>query len=205
MRLLILTVCFFTSSLGLAKGFVPTSFSANFEESFVSVATGKEKKTSGKIDYKYPGNIRYEKTSPDPSTFISNPEKSWYYVPPFVSGEEGQVTVQKSNKLPITKFLDSLMTGLEDSKIFKPTYKGHDLILAFEKSLQKEMTLKEVHLHATKDAKSVQKLSEFEKLTLVYTDGRKVNLKFIDLKEGVNFPAGHFNFTVPAKTKVSTN
>ena len=205
MRLLLLLLTLLSTTLSWAKGFMPSSFSANFEESFVSVATGKEKKTTGKIDYKYPGNIRYEKTSPDPSTFISNPEKSWYYVPPFIAREEGQVTVQKSNKLPITKFLDSLMNGLEGSKIFKPTYKGNELTLTFEKNMQKEMTLKEVKLLATKDAKSVQSLSEFEKLTLVYTDGRKVDLKFIDLKEGVSFEASHFNFTVPPKTKISNN
>jgi outer membrane lipoprotein-sorting protein len=42
-------------------------------------------------------------------------------------------------------------------------------------------------------------------MTLVYNDGRKVNLKFIDLKENIQFPEGHFKFTVPAKTKVTND
>lgn len=185
-----------------AKSFVPSSFSANFEESIISLATGKEKKSFGKIDYKFPGHIRFEIVSPNPSLFVANPKQSWYYVPPFVEGEQGQVTVQKSNKLPLTKFLDSIKNGVEDSKLFTYQYKGKELILTFVKTVQKEMTLKEVQLYANKEAKQVTKLSDFEKLTLIYTDGRKVNLKFIEIKEDVSFPMKHFEFTAPAKTKV---
>ncbi len=190
------------STLVHAKGFVPGSFSANFEESIVSMATGKEKKSFGKIDYKFPGHIRFEITSPTPSIFVSNPNKSWYYVPPFIEGEQGQVTIQKSSKLPLTKFLDSIRNGLENSKLFTHKYAGKDLVLTFVKTVQKDLTLKEVTFHATKEAKSVQKMSEFEKMTLIYADGRKVNLKFLELKEETVFPAKHFEFTPPAKTKI---
>ena len=190
------------STLVHARGFVPGSFSANFEESIISMATGKEKKSFGKIDYKFPGHIRFEITSPTPSTFVSNPKKSWYYVPPFIEGEQGQVTIQKSSKLPLTKFLDSIRNGLEDSKLFTHKYTGKDLVLTFVKTVQKDLTLKEVTFHATKEAKLVQKMSEFEKMTLIYADGRKVNLKFLELKEETVFPAKHFEFTPPAKTKI---
>lgn len=200
MKYLFLLVLYPT--LTFAKGFVPTSFSANFEESIISMATGKEKKSFGKIDYMFPGHIRFEITSPNASSFVSNPKKSWYYVPPFVEGEQGQVTIQKSNKLPLTKFLDSIRNGLEGSKLFTYKYSGNDLVLTFVKTVQKELTLKEVTFHASKDAKSVQKMSEFEKLTLIYADGRKVNLKFQDFKEEPSFPVKHFEFTPPEKTKI---
>lgn len=190
------------TSFTYAKSFVPSSFSANFEESIKSLATGKEKKSFGKIDYKFPGHIFYEIISPNPSTFVSNPQKSWYYVPPFVEGEQGQVTIQNSNKLPLTKFLDSIKNGIENSKLFTHKFQGKDLVLTFVKTVQKEVMLKEVILHSMKDAKSVQKLSEFERMTLIYVDGRKVTLKFLDLKEEVSFPAKHFEFSPPAKTKI---
>lgn len=199
-----LLICFsliFSASVS-AKSFVPSSFSANFEESIISMANGKEKKSYGKIDYKFPGHILFDIISPNPSKFVSNPQKSWYYLPPFVDGEQGQVTIQKSSKLPLTKFLDSIKNGLEGSKLFTSKYVGKDLILTFVKTVQKELTLKEVTFHANKEAKLVQKMNEFEKMTLIYADGRKVNLKFIELKEEVFFPAGHFEFTVPAKTKI---
>ncbi len=198
----ILFLFLLASSASFAKSFVPSSFSANFEESILSMATGKEKKSFGKIDYKFPGNIRFEITSPNASTFVSNPQKSWYYVPPFVEGEQGQVTIQKSTKLPLTKFLDSIRNGLEGSRLFTYKYEGKELILTFVKTVQKELTLKEVTFHAIKEAKLVEKMSDFEKMTLVYADGRKVNLKFLELKEETSFPAKHFEFTPPAKTKV---
>lgn len=196
--LLALTLCLSAQ----AKTFVPDSFSANFEESILSTASGKEKKSFGKIDYKYPGQVRFEVTSPNPSTFVSNPQKSWYYVPPFIEGEQGQVTIQKSKKLPLSKFLDSIKSGIEGSKLFTHQYKGNELILTFVPAVQKDLTLKQVILSSSKDAKSVLKLGEFEKMTLIYVDGRKVNLKFLELKEQVTFPAGHFQFTPPAKTKI---
>ncbi len=169
------------------------------------MASGKEKKSFGKIDYKYPGNIKFDKTSPEPSTFVSNPQKSWYYNPPFIPGEEGQVTIQKSNKLPLTKFLDSIKDGMEGSKLFTSSYKAQDLILSFGPQMQKDTSLKSVTLHSAKDAKLVEHMKEFENLTLEYTDGRKVNLKFIEMKEDVSFSANYFIFTVPEKTKVTTN
>lgn len=200
MKLLLISLLF--TSMTFAKSFVPGSFSADFEESIVSMATGKKKESFGKIDYKFPGHIRFEITKPNPSTFVSNPKKSWYYVPPFIDGEQGQVTIQNSSKLPLTKFLDSIKNGLEGSKLFTYKYVGKDLTLTFVKTVQKELTLKEVIFHADKEAKSVQKMSEFEKMTLIYEDGRKVNLKFLELKEEVSFPAKHFEFTPPAKTKI---
>lgn len=200
MKTLIIALIFCSSAS--AKNFISQSFSANFQESMVSRATGKEKKSFGKIDYKFPGNIRFEITSENPSTFVSNPQKSWYYVPPFIQGEQGQVTIQKSSKLPLTKFLDSLKDGVENSKLFTHKYEGKDLILTFVKKAQAEMTLKQVSLHASKDAKSIQKLSEFENMTLIYSDGQKVNLKLLELREDVTFPPKHFEFITPEKTKI---
>jgi len=112
------------------------------------------------------------------------------------------VTVQRSSKLPLTKFLDSIKNGIEGSKLFTSKYTGHDLVLTFAKGIQKDLTLKVVTFHATKEAKLVQKLSEFEKITLIYVDGRKVNLKFLELKEDPTLPVKHFEFTPPAKTKI---
>jgi outer membrane lipoprotein-sorting protein len=202
MTIILSIFLFFTPAW--AKSFMPNSFSANYEETVASV-TGKEKKTFGKIDYKYPGNIRLEVTSPDPTTFVANPNQSWFYTPPFVEGEQGQVTIQKSSKLPLTKFLDGIQSGIENSKLFKPSYQGKDLKLSFDPKVEKEMTLKEVILHAEKDAKNVQSLADFQRLTLIYADGRKVNLRFIELRENTSFASGHFTFQVPPKTKITNN
>ncbi len=190
-------------SLSIAASLVPDSFSANFEESFVSAVNGKTKKSFGKIDYQYPSHIRFEKISPDSSTFVSNPQKSWYYVPPFVKGEKGEVTIQESNKLVLTKFLDSLKNGLENNKLFTHKYNKAELVLTFTKAIQKDMGLRQAILVAGSDAKKITSLKDFDNLILVYNDGRKVSLKFVDLKENTHFEQKHFEFEVPSNTKVS--
>lgn len=187
-----------------AKGFVPNSFSANYEETMVS-ATGKEKKSFGKIDYKFPGQLRFEVTSPVQSLFVVNPKKTWLYQPAFVKGEKDQVTIQKSANLPIIKFLDSVKDGVEGSKIFTAKYVKNDLVLTFVKTIQKEMRLEGVTLHANKDAKEVKELKGFESFTLNHLNKTKSKIKLIDLKEDVSFPPGNFEFKPSANTKVITN
>lgn len=198
----LLFALFLVPTVSFAKNFVPTSFSANYEDSIVSLATGKEKKSFGKIDYKFPGHLRFEVTSPVPSLFVVNPKKSWLYQPAFVKGEKDQVTVQKSSNLPIIKFLDSVKNGVDNSKLFTTKYNKNDLVLTFVKTIQKEMGFQEVTLHAGKDAKEVKELSGFDKITLKHINGSKTNIKLIDLKENVAFPPGNFEFTPSANTKV---
>jgi outer membrane lipoprotein-sorting protein len=198
----ILITLFFWPTLLWADLFVPASFSANFEESIISLASGKEKKSFGKIDYKYPGNVRFEILSPNPSTFVSNSEKSWYYVPPFLEGEQGQLTIQKSSKLPLTKFLDSIRSGIENSKFFSTKYLSNQITLSFVPSAQKELGLKEVTLFSSKDAKDIKSLGELQGLILLYADGRKVNLKFLEFKPDITFNPKHFEFNAPQKTKI---
>ena len=203
MKLLLLLALLPT--LSFAKSFVPNSFSANYEETVVSLATGKEKKSFGKIDYKFPGNLRFEVTSPVPTLFVVNPKKSWLYQPSHVKGEKDQVSVQDSADLPLIKFLDSVKNGIEGSKIFTTKYGKNDLTLTFVKTIQKEMGFVEVVPHTEKNAKEIKEISGFDKITLKHINGSKTNIKLIDLKENVSFPPGNFTFKPSANTKVIKN
>ncbi len=192
-------------TLTFAKGFVPNSFSAQYEESVVSLVSGKEKKSFGKIDYKFPGNLRFEVTTPVPTLFVVNAQKSWLYQPSTIKGEKDQVTIQKSSNLPLIKFLDSVKNGIEGSKLFTTKYEKTDLVLTFVKTIQKEMGFVEVILHSSKDAKEIKELKGFEKITLKHINGSKTQIKLVDLKEDASFPSGHFEFTPSGDTKVITN
>jgi outer membrane lipoprotein-sorting protein len=191
-------------ALAVARGFVPGSFRANYEESLVSV-TGKVKKSFGKVEYKFPGHLRFEVTSPVPSLFVVNPTKTWFYQPAFVKGEKDQVTVQRSANLPLIKFLDSVKDGIENSKLFTTTYQKNNLVLTFVKTIQKEMGFEEVILHAATDARQVKELKGFERITLKHINKNKTTIKLIDLKENVSFPPGNFEFAPSANTKVIEN
>lgn len=191
-------------SISLAKNFVPSSFSAKYEESLTS-ATGKVKKSHGKIDYKFPGHLRFEVLDPVKSLFVVNPEKAWFYQPAFMKGEKDQVTIQKAANLPLVKFLDSVKDGLENSKLFTAKYNKNDLTLTFVKTIQKEMGIEEVILHADKNAKEIKDIEGFETITLKHVNKNKTNIKLIDLKENVSFPANHFIFKPSSNTKVISN
>lgn len=191
-------------TLSFAKNFVPTSFSANYEESLTS-ATGKVKKSYGKIDYKYPGHLRFEVTSPVESLLVINPQTSWLYQPAVIKGEKGQVTVQKSSNLPLIKFLDSVKDGLNNSKLFKAKTNKNDVTLTFNEKMQKDMGISEVVLHSKGEAKDVKELKGFDYMTLKYTNRNQTNIKLIDLKEGASFGADHFTFKPGPDVKVNKN
>lgn len=205
MKTLLLSVCFIIPLSLSAKTLIPKGFTARFEESIVSVATGKEKKTSGKISYQYPAHIRYEVVKPEASeaSFVSNGKTSWYYRPPFVKGEKGEVTIQKAQNLPLAKFLDSLQSGIDTSKQYSAKYEGKTLRLVFNKASEKETKIKEVALEAEKDAKSVASLKDFERMILVKSDGQKLTYKFSDFDESASLKPSDFEFVVPENTKVT--
>lgn len=200
----ILVLIILHSSLVFAKGFVPSSFSSNFEQTVKSV-TGKEQKTFGKIDYKYPGQLRFEVIGKTPLLFVVNPQKTWLYQPAFVKGEKDQVTIQKSSNLPIIKFLDSVKDGLQNSKLFTTKNEKNDLVLTFVKTIQKEMGFAEVILHADRPASEVKELKGFQSLTLKHLNKSQTKLKLIDLKENATFPPGNFEFVPSANTKIIKN
>jgi outer membrane lipoprotein-sorting protein len=200
MKLFALSLFFLTFN-AVANNFVPKSFSANYEESLTS-ATGKVKKSFGKVDYKFPGHLKFEVTSPMASTLIVNPQKTWFYQPAFVKGEKDQVTIQKSSNLPLVKFLDSIKDGTDKSNLFKTSFNKNDLVLSFNKKGQDETGLEEVILHSSTDAKLVKDIKGFEHLTLKYTNKNKTSIKLIDFKENISFSEDYFQFKPDANTKV---
>ncbi len=188
-------------TLTFAKSILPASFSAQYENSWQS-AIGGTKKEFGSIDYKYPSNVRLDVKSEPNLTLVTNKATSWYYQPAFVKTEQAQVTVQKSSSHPVIKFLDSLKEGVESTKYFSSKENGNDLVMTFNKEGQKEFSLTEVILHGTKPYKDVSGLKDIQSIELKDSNGKIKNLRFTDLKEGVTFPASHFIFNVPPKTKV---
>lgn len=196
-------VLLFTLLIGVAEAsFLPDSFSADYEESYISSVNGKEKKSFGRIDYKFPRHIRFEVVSPDPTTFVANPKTSWYYRPPFIEGEEGQVTVQKSDNMVLTKFLDALKNGAKSNAAYTVKTKGNELTLVFSAPLKKDLQMSQAVLVASGDAAKATSLGEFKELLLHHQGGKKVRMKFLSFRPGLSFPADHFDFRIPPKTKV---
>lgn len=187
------------SSASFAE-FLPQSFTTKFEQEYVSTLKGKVKKGKGAIEYKYPGQIRFETNTPSTVIFVSNGSKSWYYRAPFIEGEQGEVTESKptDGSSIYIKFFDSLKNGLVSNDLYD-VKKGEPATIVFKEKTSKDLGIKESVIYFK--TKGSQKFEDVEIIELVFPDGKKSKLKFVDLKVNQNLGADRFNFTPPANTK----
>ena len=180
--------------------FLPQSFSSKFEQEYISTLKGKTKKGNGTIEYKYPGQIRFETNTPSTVIFVSNGLKAWYYRAPFIEGEQGEVTESsaKEGATIYIKFFDSLKNGLVSNDYYD-VKKGELVTIVFKPKAVKELGIKESVLYFKN--KGSQKFEDLESINLVFPDGKNSKLKFVDLKVNPSMAADRFNFIPPANTK----
>jgi outer membrane lipoprotein carrier protein len=188
------------SSTAVYADFLPQTFSSKFEQEYTSTLKGKTKKGEGTIEYKYPGQIRFETNTPSTVIFVSNGTKAWYYRAPFIEGEQGEVTESsaKEGSTIYIKFFDSLRNGLVSNDYYD-VKKGEPTTLIFKPKAVKELGIKESLLNFK--TKTGQKFEDLEAIDLVFSDGKKSKLKFVELKANPSLGADRFNFTPPANTK----
>ena len=189
-------------SVKVKAEFLPTSFSAKFEQEYISILKGNMKKGEGSIEYKYPSNIRFETTTPSQVIFVSNGVKAWYYRAPFIEGEEGEVseTSAKESSSVYINFFDSLKNGLSSNSQYDVKNAGDGThVVTFKPKIAKEFGIKEAVLifNSEKD----KNFSELKKIELLFPDGKKSSLKFVDLKTNISLDTSRFNFVAPPKTK----
>lgn len=201
MKLAITAFLILSTQVAIAE-FLPQSFSAKFEQEYISILKGNAKKGQGTIDYKYPSNIRFETSTPSQVIFISNGVRSWYYRAPFIEGEEGEVSessAKDGNSLYI-KFFDSLKNGLSANSLYDVKNAGDGMhVIIFKTKTAKEFGIKEAVL--TFNSAKDKEFSELKKIDLLFPDGKKSTLRFIDLKTNPPFDLQKFNFVAPPKTK----
>ena len=194
----------FLNSLNCAEGraFLPSTFKANFNQSYKSSLTGKEKSTKGGIEYKFPGHLRFEIYGPNKTLFITNPKKTWYYNAPFIEGESGEVTIKKTGKMVLSKFFDALKEGLSSNKHYKVEKVGEDYHLHFSKKILGQIGITKSILRF-KGKKVYPKFSDIQLIWLFYQNKRKVKMTFSNLRESMNLDHKRFIFKIPKNTKVS--
>jgi len=202
----LMILCIFAAcNLCQASEFLAKSFKSNFVQEFKSGASGKIKTSSGILFYQYPGSIRLEVTDPDDSLiYVSNPRKTWYYRPPFIEGEPGELSVSPKGNTLVAKFFDSLSSGLKSNKLYSVKMKNSDLyVLSFSKAKIKEIGIKDAALKF-KDSKQLQ-FENLEYIDLTYKDKKKVRLKFSQMVANPKFDNKTFLFEVPANTNINSN
>jgi outer membrane lipoprotein carrier protein len=183
-----------------AKSFIPNKFSATFEQVYKSALTGKEKRSQGTIDYSYPGSIKLETQKPEKLIYVSNNKTTWYYTPPFIEGESGQVSIQQSSKNSLTKFLDLLRKGLKTNKYYSVKNKKNEYIVSFKKSAQRDLGVKTATLVFSNKSAIFSKL---KKIKMVQVDKKEKTLILSKVNRSPKFSKKYFEFKIPKNTKIN--
>ena len=181
------------------SSFLPNSFKADFFQVIKSSISNKEKKMKGKIDYKYPGHIWFEATYPDKIVFVSNPEKSWYYIAPWDEEEPGELTISNTNKNSLVRFFDLLRKGLKSNKMYTVKKVKEGRLISFNKKNQKEMGISSARI----SFKGKEHFKNISKVILVRTDKSQVRLELNAIQPGLSFKKTHFIFKAPKNTRIS--
>lgn len=203
LRSITLGLLFFTANTfaSAKSSFLPENFSAKFEQVYTSSLTKKEKKSYGVLDYKFPGNIRFEVEKPNNVLFVSNNKTNWIYRPPFVEGEPGELTIKKSEEIGLSGLLDTLNQGLMDNPQFKIDKKENRVKMIFTPSTSEKIGLKEGLLIFKQGSSLV--FGSIEEIEITYPDQKKVSFKLSQINPNAIFKMDHFNFVPPKNTNIS--
>lgn len=172
--------------------FLPTSFSAQFDQEYVSAIKGKIKKGHGKVDYRFPGQIRFETDQPSHVLYLSNGKKTWYYTYPFIAGEKGDLkeSTEKGGDQGFIKFFDSLKKGLVTNSLYEVNINSYGAMIVFTKDATKEIFIKKAQL-VFSDKKNLI-FKNLISVELEFNDGKKSTMHLSDLKLDLSFPADYF-------------
>lgn len=184
-----------------SNSFLPEKFMAQFEQSFVSSVSGKKKKSFGKLDYMYPGHVRFETELPERVTYVSNAKSSWYYTPPFIATEQGEVIVQNKNNSSLSMFFDSLHSGLKNNKFYDVKIDKEGTQILFKEAKASEIGVKKALLKSKKTP--ISSLADVDSIVLLYTTNKEVDLSFVRFDGFASFNKGHFEFNIPKNTRIT--
>lgn len=201
MSKLVLLICFISSINVFSAEFLPNTFSASFDQEYVSTLKGKIKKGHGQIEYKFPGNIRFETNQPSHVLFVTNGKKSWYYSFPFIEGEQGELTesTNKENNGAFTKFFDSLKNGLVANKYYIVQKNANDALLIFDEKSNKAIGIKTAKILFANNKNDFNSIQSIE---LNYLDGKTSTMKLSNIQSNPKFDEAHFIFKTPQNTKI---
>lgn len=194
-------ILFFVFTSAYAKLSTPKAFKAHFTKIYKSKLSGKERKSSGIIEYAYPGMIKLEFSSPDKITFISDSKETWFYRAPLIAGEPGQLTKGRTSDLPLLKVFDLLKGGLKENKYYSIENKKGSYLLRVKENQKKYLKLDLLEL-IFNEKKEVN-FDNLKEISLVKNDGQKVSFYLEKLIEVKSFPLSNFKFTSPPNTRIT--
>ena len=180
--------------------FLPGTFQAHFVKEEKSVLSGKTLKSEGKIFYQFPGRIRLESTGSEKTIFVSNPFETFLYTPPVFDDLPGELTVNKTKNVPLSKFFDSLEKGLKSNTIYTVAKKEDHVVLTFTKEGTKEMKIHAAKLYFN----GAQDFSHIGKVEITLDNKKNMLIKLDHIKVDTKLEKKTFEFEAPENTRISS-
>lgn len=206
MRLLILLAFFQSASAWAGAQWLPQllrevetkyskapSLSMQFTQSSELTSTKQTKISSGTIEFKRPGKIRWETLKPDPSLLVSNGNKFWIYTPPFDESEHGQViegtSIESQSKLA-TALLSGAFSVAKDMKIRAESA----LVFSLTPKPGAAGTVKRALIQIDPNDRLIKKV------TLEHRQGNRTEISLSQIELSKNIDDSRFTFTPPPHT-----
>jgi outer membrane lipoprotein-sorting protein len=181
--------------------FVPSAFKVEFEQVQVSSLTKRERKSAGEMKYKAPNKLFFSVSSPDEVVFVTDGVLTYYYTPPFIEGEAGELTIQESSDNVLSRFFGSLSHGLATNPSYAVEKKsGKQALIKFEETIARDLGVKTAEFFFKG---SKQEFSQIQKIHLAQLDGTELTLNFKKIQTDIKLDDTVFDFTPPANTKIN--
>ncbi len=184
-----------------AFAFVPKEFSTSYQQEYKSKISNKIKKSQGRFDYKYPGQVKFKQTVPNEMIVTASTKKTWILTPGFDDDEPAQVRVSESHN-SLSTFFSLLNNGLKTNPQYSVKNKSKlDYELEFSKVNTTKLGIKSVNIKFIK----VADFKNIKDILIRYTDKREVKLSLKDINTAPKFKSKHFKFTMPKGAKIIKN
>lgn len=183
--------------MAYGKSFLPDSFKAQFVQKYISAIKGKEKRSEGHLEYRFPGKLRLEMISGSKFLYVTNSKKTWFYRPPFIEGEPGELRIGNKGDRILSYFFDGLKKGLKSNKLYSVMKKGKMYSLKFSKEEVKKTNVKAANLYFSGESQFIN----LEKLEITRNDGKVLTYQLSKIEPNVSIKNARFHFEAPKNTR----
>lgn len=173
-----------------------TTLTAEFQETDQSAATGLARQSSGTIEFKRPGMVRWETLKPDQNLLVGDGRHFWFYTPPFDSSEHGQYIEKRSSQVQ-SRMAQALLSA---------SFSGSDVArsMMIRQSSPTEFTLKPRKGAAGSVTLARIRIDPAKKLitsvNLEHDGGNKSRIELSHIQLGKPLTDDRFRFTPPPNT-----
>ena len=169
---------------------------AQFSETYSGA--GMTRTESGTLTLKKPGRMRWDYEQPRPKMFLSDGTTAWFYVPGERQVRRAPVKQLDDLRSPLRYLLgktklEKEFTGLAIATDAMPVTPGDSVLRGIPKGMQERVT--QTLLEVTPEGLITRILVE-------ELDGSVTEFRFLQQKENVQIPDGHFHFTPPPGVEV---